>query len=174
MKDYMGAEERNQLLVFMSIIQLMQGSRSITNQKIKPMLEDWASRNNLTKEEHKYLKTAETYMDKFCKSVYSRMGEKEKEQIDKRILKFDFRLVDEYTLQKVYRDINERMKIAAVPRQQFESWCSEIMDIKCNGCNGNWKDCELHKIFEDNFVPESTWGLENCRYAYAPQKTKAV
>lgn len=80
----------------------------------------------------------------------------------------------DYTLQKVYRDINDRMQYAVVPRGEFYKWCKEIMECNCKGCIKDWKECRLHRVFEDDFVPESTWNLNNCRYAYKVEKEKAI
>ena len=160
--------EKNQLMVLMSILQLMDGERNggIDGPKLSAMLEDWDKRGNMTKEEHKYLKLANTYLSKFCASVMDRLNPKEREEIRKRLIKFDFRLVDDYTLKKVYRDMSNRMVNAVISRDMFYKWCEEIMDINCNGCNKYWEKCELHKVFDENFVPESTWNKDNCRYAY--------
>lgn len=127
---------------------------------------EWMERGNLTKEEHKFLKTAETNMTKFYENVMNRLDNSELEKIAKKSAKFTFRILDDYTLNKLNRDTIDKMKNAAVPREQFESWCSEIMEVHCRGCTKNQEGCELNTIFEDNFVPESTWSLENCRYAY--------
>lgn len=140
--------------------------------KIVDMLEDWTKRENLTKEEHRALKTAETNLKKFCESVYARVNPKEQEQLKKKLTSFDFRLIDDFTLQRVYRDISDRMKIAAVPREQFLDWCEEIMECNCKNCNKDWSKCRLHEVFENNFVPESSWGKQNCRYAYDEVKRK--
>jgi uncharacterized membrane-anchored protein YjiN (DUF445 family) len=166
MKDYLNADEKNQIMVFMSILQIMNGNRGINGPKIITVLEDWNKRGNLTKEEHKNLKYAGTYLTKFCMSVYDRLSDKEKIQMDKRLQKFDFRLVDDFTLQKIYREMTDRMVNAVIPREQFFKWCEEIMHVNCNGCTKDWKQCELHEMFEENFVPESTWNKDNCRYAY--------
>jgi hypothetical protein len=40
---------------------------------------------------------------------------KQKIEIDKKIMKFDFKLVDDYTLKQVHRDIADRFVNAAVP-----------------------------------------------------------
>jgi len=166
MKDYLNSEERNQLMVLMSIIQMFNGNRGINGPTMQNIVDSWASRNNLTKDEQKSIKMAQTYLNKFCKSVYDRMCDKEKETIAKKLTKFDFRLIDDFTLQKVYRETNDKMKNAVVPREQFENWCRDIMEVHCKGCTKHHAECELHTYFEDNFVPESSWGLENCRYAY--------
>lgn len=172
MKDYLNATEKNQLMVLMSILQLMDGYRNggIDGPKISSMLEEWDKRNNMTKEEHKALKTSETYLKKFTESVLNRLSQKEREGIQKRLIKFDFRLVDDFTLQRVYREMQDRMVNAVVPRQQFYKWCEEVMNVNCKGCTKDWKECELHQVFEENFVPESTWNLESCRYAYSEVK----
>ena len=134
--------------------------------KLQTIREEWTKRDNMTKEEHKSLKTAETYLSKFIMSVYNRQNPKEQGQIKKKLMKYDFKLVDDFTLKQVNRETNDRFVNAAVPRNQFYDWCSEIMNVKCNGCTKNWNECELHTVFEENFVPESSYYLKNCKYAY--------
>ena len=156
-------------MVLQSIVQMMNGLRNagVDGPKISSMLEDWSKRGNMTKDEHKNLKTAETYMRKFLASVYGRLSKKEQEVIKKKLIKFDFKLVDDYTLTQINRDINDKITNATMKRQQFYDWCSEIMDVKCNGCTKNWNECQLHEVFEDNFVPESGFNCANCKYAYS-------
>lgn len=168
MRDYLNANEKNQFMVLQSIVQMMDGLRNtgIDGPKISSMLEEWSKRNNMTKEEHKNLKTSETYLRKFLASVYERLSLKEQEVIKKKIMKFDFKLVDDYTLKQVNRNIADRFVNAAVPRQQFNEWCSEIMSVKCNGCTKDWSTCDLYQVFDDNFIPESGFDCKNCRYAY--------
>lgn len=170
MKDYLNADERNQLMVLMSILQVMDGVRNNTGLKnpaeMQSMIEDWEKRGNLTKEEHRSLSMAKTYLEKFCKSVFNRMNSKEKESFQKKLCKFDFRLVDDFTLQKIYREMQDKMKNAVVPRDEFQDWTEQIMECNCKNCKKHWEECRLHEIFEDNFIPESTRPLENCKYAY--------
>lgn len=168
MKDYLNATEKNQIMVLMSILEVMGGHRNggIDGPKVTAMLEDWEKRGNLTKEEHRALKSADTYLKKFTGSVIARLSQKEQEGLRKRLIKFDFRLVDDYTLEKICRDIGNKMVNAVVPRNQFNKWCEEIMACNCQNCSKDWKECELHEVFEDNLVPESTWYKDNCRYAY--------
>jgi hypothetical protein len=168
MRDYLNSNERNQFMVIQSILQLIEGKRNdgTDGPKISTMLEDWTKRNNMSKEEHRNLKTAETYLRKFLLSVYGRLSQKEQSVINKKIAKFDFKLVDDYTLKQVHRDIADRFVNAAVPREQFNNWCEEIMSVKCNGCTKDWNTCELHQVFEDNFIPESGFNCKNCKYAY--------
>lgn len=167
MKDYLNTQERNQLMVFMSLLQLMEGRRNgFDAVKIGTMMEEWSKRNNMTKEEHKYLKTSNTYLKKFITSVRDRLSKKEKDVLEKKLAKFDFRLVDDFTLSQVHRDMSDKMVNAILPRQQFYDWCKNIMEVKCNGCTKDWKECDLHEVFDDNFIPESGFDCSNCRYAY--------
>lgn len=168
MKDYLNTKEKNQFMVILSILQLLEGVRNtgVDSPKVETILKEWTQRDNMTKEEHKSLKTAETYLKKFATSVYERLDPKEQKVIRKKLTKFDFKLVDDFTLKQIYRDMSDRMVNAVLPRQQFYTWCEEIMNVKCKNCTKDWKTCELHHSFEYNFVPESSYNLKNCRYAY--------
>src|SRR5437763_1570303 len=130
MRDYLNANEKNQFMVLQSIVQLIDGLRNagVDGAKLSNMLEQWTKSNNMTKEEHKNLKTSETYLRKFLSSVYDRLSSREQDVIKKKIMKFDFKLVDDYTLKQVNRNIADRFVNAAVPREQFYNWCSEIMN----------------------------------------------
>lgn len=150
----------------MAVSQQIEGIRSLTGKNSKPMWEDWKDREFLTKEEGKNIKTAHTFLIKFFSSVLARVNEKEKDIILKQLIKFDFKIVDDFTLKKIFRDTVDRMQNAVVPRVQFENWCCEIMDCNCKECKKHWNKCELYTVFEDNFVPESGYNLENCKYGY--------
>jgi hypothetical protein len=169
MKDYLNKFEHNQFMVMNSVLQSILGvdNLGVDSPKIKSMREDWSKRGNLTKEEHRSLKTAETYMEKFIMSVYNRLSPKEQTQIQKKLLNYSFKLVDDYTMTKVNRDIKDKMQHAVMPRQQFYDWSCDIMEVKCNGCTKDWNTCDLHQVFEDNFVPESGFDCANCKYAYS-------
>lgn len=169
MKTYLNAEQKNQFMVLMSINQQFTGNRTmgIRNPgEIKSLVEQWEKSNNLTKDEKRSLKMVDTYLKKFIDSVLNRVDKREKEQLLKRIERFDFRLVDDFMLQKVYRDLKDKMKYAVVEREDFYNWCEQIMHVNCKNCTECWEKCELHQVFEDNMVPESTHELDNCRFAY--------
>lgn len=174
MRDYLNSSEKNQFMVLQALLQQMEGKRRNPGDgsKIGTMREEWLKRNNITKEEHKNLKTAETFLRKFITSVYYRLDPKEREIIDKKLIKFDFRLIDDFTLKQIYRDTANRMVNAVVPRQQFYDWCKEIMCVRCDGCTKEWNECELHQVFEDNFIPESSFNFRNCKFAYSLEQNK--
>lgn len=167
-RDYLNSIEKNQFMVMNSVLQMVIGIRNtgVDAPKLQTMRDEWTKRGNMTKEEHKSLKMAETYMGKFIMSVYHRLSPKEKEQIHKKLMKYDFKLVDDYTLKQVNRDIKDKMVNAVIPRHQFYDWCVEIMEVKCNGCTKDWNTCDLHQVFENNFVPESGFDCSNCKFAY--------
>lgn len=168
MKDYLNKFETNQFMVMNSVLQSVLGinNTGVDGPKLQTMREDWMKRGNLTKEEHKSLKMAETYMEKFIMSVYNRLGPKEQEKIQKKLFKYSFKLVDDFTMQQVNRDIKDKMQNAVIPRPEFYDWTCEIMEVKCNGCTKDWNTCELHQVLDDNFVPESGFDCTNCKYAY--------
>ncbi|MEC0841961.1 DUF5651 domain-containing protein [Bacillus spizizenii] len=168
MRDYLNSHETNQYMVLASVLQLMEGKRNtgVNGPKISTMLEEWKARDNLTKDEHRSLKTADTYLKKFVESVFDRLSPREQKAIMKRLKKFDFRLVDDFTLQKIKRDVSDRMVNAVVPREQFNDWCEQIMALQCKSCTKDCNTCPLYEVFDDNFVPESSFNLPNCKYAY--------
>ncbi|MCX8074160.1 MAG: DUF5651 domain-containing protein [Clostridia bacterium] len=172
MQDYLNSEMRNQMMVIGSVIKMMEFVNEGTSStpKFEDMAESWSKRGVITREERKNLKTAATLLKKFWNSVYDRMGKKEQEMLTKKLLKYDFRLIDDFTLQKVYRDMKDSLKYATMPREDFYTWCEEIMEVKCKNCTCDWKSYKLHDLFDDNFTPESTWKLPNCRYAYGEIK----
>lgn len=157
----------------MAVSQQIEGLRTLAGNASRPIWEDWRERDFLTKEEGKNIKTAHTYLLKFINSVLGRISDKEKSVILKQMAKFDFKIVDDYTLQKLFRDMSDRMQNAAVPRREFEDWCCEIMECNCKNCYKHWDGCQLYKVFEDNFVPDGGYDLENCKYSYSDLKEVA-
>ncbi len=171
MKDYLNKTETSQFMVLNSVLQWVLGIKNtgVDGPKLKPMREEWMKRGNLTKDEHRWLKLTETYMEKAVMSIYNRQALKQQEQINKKLFKYDFQLVDDYTFQKMSRDAQDKIQNAVVPRQQFYDWCEKIMSIECNGCEKDWNTCNLHQVFDSNLVPESDFDCKNCKYAYSQQ-----
>lgn len=170
LKDYLNSEELND---FMLIGTLLDTTANIVNSTIPDKLKTlgkiriaWDTRGNLTKEEHKSIKTAETYLTKAYSSILNRLNKDEAIKIGKRLSSFNFRILDKYTLDKLNRETNDKFINAIVPREQFMDWCEEIMEVKCKGCTQDRQACKLREVFEENFIQEADWGLDNCRYAY--------
>ncbi|MHC1681363.1 MAG: DUF5651 domain-containing protein [Clostridiaceae bacterium] len=166
MKDYLNRDEQNQIISMMALAQQIEGVRTMVGRTGKPIWEDWRNRDFLTKEEGKNIKTAHTFMLKFVNAVLGRIDKKEHSKIMKKLEKFDFRIVDEYTWQKINRDATDKLKNAVVPRKQFNDWCEQIMACNCKECKINWNECNLHEVFEENFIPESGFDHDNCKFSY--------
>ncbi|WIF95146.1 DUF5651 domain-containing protein [Caminicella sporogenes] len=161
MKDYLNAEELNDFLLIATVLQTVSKIRK-----------GWSSRNNLTKEEHKNLKYAETYLEKFLTQLVSRLSAKEQRKIENRAKEFELKIIDKYTLQRMKGQWEEELKVAHLKREEFEDWCEQIMEIHCKHCKKHHDSCNLYDVFVNNFVPESGWNLENCRYAYRKPKVR--
>lgn len=155
MKDYLNKEETNNFLLIGTLLDTVSAIK-----------DDWKKRSMLTKEEHKYLSTAKTYAEKFYLSVMNRLNPREAEKLYKRLMKFDIKVLDEYTKKRLFGEFDKEYAVVKIPREEFEDWCEEIMEVNCKNCTKHWGECRLHKIFEKNFVPESSCNLDNCRYAY--------
>lgn len=176
-KDYLSAQEINDLMILGTLLDTTAaiiGVGNYTNPTSQKIRKSWKDRNFLTKDEHRFLKTAETNMTKFYESVIYRLNPEEVKKIYKRSANFNFRILDEFTLKKINRDYSDRMKMAGVPREMFENWCEEILQVKCKNCTEHWNNCKLHEVFDDNLVPESGWCLDNCKYAYTKIEKKEV
>lgn len=161
MKDYLNAQEMNDVLLV-----------GILLDKSAVIREEWMKRDNLTKEEHKALKTAQTYLAKFYEQLMRRLDIKEVKKMMKRTSDFELKIIDKFTLKRMQGTWQEDMKIAHVDREEFEDWCDQIMQIHCKGCKKHFGQCNLHDVFYNNFVPESGWNFERCRYAYKEISSK--
>lgn len=156
LKDNFNATERKE---FMSLRYMAAHS--------KAMGETWTKRETITEEEAAELKEINDKMVAITNKLYGRMCAKEQRIIDQRLAKFDVRYVDDYFLQILNRDINNKMQNAVVPRELFRPWCEEIMHVRCKGCLKSCNDCELYDVFDLNLVEEfDGWDLPNCKYAY--------
>jgi hypothetical protein len=167
MRDYLRADEKNQLLIIMMFLDNTEGERRLDGHPIiSGMVDEWDKRGILTGSEKKSLKTALTYLKKFSNEVVSRLNTDEIKTINKKLENCQFKMLDANTLEKLRRDTYNKLKNAVVPREQFLDLCEHIMENNCKGCTKNWCDCRLHEIFEDNFIPESMWNKDNCKFSY--------
>lgn len=169
-REYLNRDESNQFMVIMAAIQLMNGERSLDNRPHPPMWKEWSEREMMDKDQQKNLKMANTYLRKFVISKLKDLDKSKQVELLKKIKKFDFKLADDYTLKKLSRDMNDKMQFAVMKREDFYKWTEEIMGVNCLNCHKNRDECELHRVFEDNLIPEIGWNLCNCEYAYTDLK----
>lgn len=170
LKNYLNSEELND---FITIGFLLNATNEILDSKVdervitlKKIRIAWDTRGNLTKNEHKFLKMAGTYLNKAYVSIFNRLSKDEAKKIDRKLNTSYIRILDKFTIDKLNRETGDKYKNAVIPRELFENWCEEVMEVKCKGCTQDRQACKLREVFEDNFVPEADWGLDNCRYAY--------
>lgn len=153
MKKYMNAQEVNDFLIM-----------SMAGESAKDILDGWG--DNMSKEERKALKTAYTWFKKFQTSVIQRMDKPTQDKLLKRSSKFQIKILDEYSTQQIMGTFENALKIIHMTRDQLDDLAEQSIEFNCRGCKKDYKSCQLHDVFYDNFILESSHGLENCRYAY--------
>ena len=164
-RDYLTAEEKNFYMISKAFIQYCDGLRSLElNSSCNKIWEDWKSRGMLTGEMQGNLKRTYTYLRKFCYELEENLSKSERETLDKRIDKFDYKLVDDYTVKKLLRDIQDHMKYAVIEREKFEPVLEDIAAVRCTGCTANYEKCPIFKMLDDISVPYVK-EEPNCPYA---------
>jgi phage pi2 protein 07 len=161
LRDYLNSEEGNHFLFL-----------KITALHLKAYREQWAKYGNITPEEHKELKMAETYLNKFITTLESRLSDKTKDVFNKKQYNHAVKIMDKYTMDRLKGTIEKELKIVHMPREEFEDWTTEMMAAVCKNCTKDYKKCYLHDTLLANFVPESGENCENCRFAYRRENKK--
>lgn len=159
MRTYLNATEMNDYMVIGALLDSATRIRK-----------EWSEHENMTKDEHKAIKTAETYLSKFYQSVLSRQDKKELTKISRRLGDFELKIMDKLTLNRLRGTWQEESKIVKIDREEFHDWCNMIMEVKCMDCKKDYGSCSLHDVFDSNFVPGSSYCMNNCKYAYPKLK----
>lgn len=155
LKTYLNAEENNNFFWLF-----------ITSLCMKQYRVNFGKHGTITSEEHKNLKMSETYLKKFISSVMNRLDPKATHQLIDRASKYEIKIIDQFTKRKLYGEWAEELEVIKMPREQYNNWCDRIMKTECKNCKKQCGQCELFELFEDTFIPESSWQLPNCKYAY--------
>ena len=156
LKEYLNHEEANDFLWLL-----------ITSAYMKQYRENLSKFGNITKDEHKNLKTSEAFLRKFVESVLLRLNEKSKQIMVEKTKKYEIKIIDYYTKQRLYGEWGKEIQIVKMPRDKFESWCDHILQADCNFCEKSCNDCEIYDLFQENMVPTfEGWDLPNCPYAH--------
>ena len=164
-RDYLTAEEKNFYMISKAFIQYCDGLRSLEpSNGCNKVWEDWKARGMLTGEMQGNLKRVYTYLRKFCYELEVNLSKKEQEILKKRIDKFDYKLIDDYTVKKLLRDVSNNMKYAVIERDKFEPIIQDIAAVRCVGCTCNYEKCPLFKMLDDINVPYVK-EEPNCPYA---------
>lgn len=155
-RDYLNSVEFNDFMTIGALLDTLTKTRK-----------GWAERGQLTAEQHKSVKMAETYLKKFYESKLKDLNPKELLRIDKRLKQFDLKIVDKYTKDIIFGGYEDAYKIVNMEREMFFDWTCEIIDLHCKGCNKCWNECKLYDMLDANFMPAPTgFDRPSCRYSY--------
>lgn len=164
-RDYLTAEEKNFYMISKAFLQYCDGLRSLEpSNGCNKVWEDWKARGMLTTEMQGNLKRVYTYLRKFCTELEINLSKTEQEILKKRVDKFDYKLIDDYTVKKLLRDVSNNMKYAVIERDKFEPILQDIAAVRCVGCKCNYEKCPLYKMLDDIMVPYVK-EEPNCPYA---------
>lgn len=163
-RTYLQEEEKNSYMIAKTFIQMLEGKRTFENKRSKEMWEEWSKRGMMTKSMHKNIKLACTYLNKFCLELEENLEQSEREKLAKKLAKFDFKLVDDYTYKKLSRNINDNLKYAVIKRDKLMEVMEDISAVRCVGCTYDHNKCSIFKMLDDISLPYL--GEEpNCPYA---------
>ena len=163
-RPYLQAEEKNSYMVAKAFIQLLEGKRTFENKRSKEMWEEWSKKGMMTKTMHKNLKLSCTYLKKFCSELEENLEISERKKLARQLEKFDYKLVDDYTVQKLLRNINDNIQYAVIKRDKLIDCLEDISAVRCVGCKEDHNKCSIFKMLDDISVPYL--GEEpNCPYA---------
>lgn len=165
-RGYLNSEEKNFYMVAKSFVELLSGFKSFGGKlEIKEEVwEQWGKRGMITPSMKKNIKMVKTYLRKFIIELEENLDTEQLKRLNKMFANFEYRLIDDYTVKKLYRDINNK-EYVSMKKELFEELVIEVSEIRCVGCNRcDYDKCEIYNALEDvnmAFVSE----MPNCPYA---------
>lgn len=163
-REYLNAEEKNVYMISKAFIQMLNGERNLENRITNEIWMEWEKRGMTTPEMRKSIKMVKTYLKKFCYEIEENLNETERKRISKQLEKFDYKLIDDYTVKKLMRDIKDNMKYVHIERDKFLDVLEDIAAVRCVGCTTDYSGCVIYKALDDISTPYL--GEEpNCPYA---------
>jgi hypothetical protein len=163
-REYLNTEEKNFYMVVKAFIQMLNGERNLNGKVTNELWTEWEERGMITPSMKKHIKLVRTYLNKFCYEVEENLNDHENEKLKKQLRKFDYKIIDDFTLKKLMRDIKDNMRYAVIEREKFEDTLEMIVEVNCVGCQKDYKDCQIHKMLDDIMVPYCS-EQNNCPYA---------
>lgn len=163
-RGYLNREEENFYMVAQSFIQMIEGTRTLENKITEEVWLEWAKRGMITPGMQKNLKMVHTYLKKYCYEIEENLDKGYVSKLNKKLIKFDFKIVDDYTMQKLFRDMRRSLEYAVMERDKFLDILEDISAVRCVGCTDDYKSCKLCKAFEDISIPY-VGEQANCPYA---------
>lgn len=163
-REYLNAEEKNVYMISKAFIQMLNGERNLENRITNEIWIEWEKRGMTTPEMRKSIKMVKTYLKKFCYEIEDNLNETENKKLAKQLAKFDYKLIDDYTVKKLMRDINDNIKYVHIERDKFLDVLEDIAAVRCVGCKTDYRTCVIYKALDDIGTPYL--GEEpNCPYA---------
>lgn len=164
-RQYLTSEEKNFYFISKAFLQYIEGSRSLEcKQTYRKVWEVWKEHGMIAGDMQKNLKMSYSYLRKFCIELESNLSKAEIERLNKQLMKFDYKLIDDYTVKKLLRDIKDNMKYAVIEREKFYPVIDDIASVRCVGCKENYEKCAIYKMFYDMSIPYVK-EEPNCPYA---------
>lgn len=162
-RSYLNQEERNFYFVAKAFIQYLNGERSFSGRMTDELWEVWKKHGMITGDMQKNLKLTKTYLNKFCIELESNLDEEQMKKLNKQLMKFDYKLIDDYTVKKLMRDVANQ-EFVSMKKDYFIDLLEDIAQVRCVNCQKDYKTCPLYKALDDINVPQC--GEEvNCPYA---------
>jgi hypothetical protein len=163
-REYLNAEEKNFYMVSKAFIQMLNGERNLENKITDEIWVEWQKRGMITPGMQKNIKLVHTYLKKFCYELEENLSESELKRLNKQLEKFDYKLIDDYTVKKILRDIKDHIRYAIIDREKFEPVLEDIAAVRCCGCTTDYRECAIYKMLDDISIPYLGEQL-NCPYA---------
>ena len=79
-------------------------------------------------------------------------------------MKFDYKLIDDYSVKKIMRDLNDHIQYAIIEREKFEDVLEDIAQVRCVGCEKDYRKCPIYSLLDDISTPYCG-EQPNCPYA---------
>lgn len=163
-RKYLNTEEKNFYFVAKAFIQYINGQRNLNNRSTEEIWEEWKKHGMITPSMQKNLKLVKAYLNKFCFELEDNLDKEQLEKLNKQLLKFDYKLIDDYTLKKMLRNVEDHMQYVSMKRDYFIEILEDVAEHKCVNCQQDYRSCPLYKALDDINVPPD--GEEpNCPYA---------
>lgn len=163
-REYLTTEERNFYMVAKSFVQNMDGLRSFENRATDKIWDNWNKRGMITPNMTKNIKMANTYLKKFLLEVEQNLNRTERAKLKAMVEKFDYKLVTDYQLSRLLRDISNNLKYAVFEREIFQDVIDEIANCNCVGCTKNYENCNIYKMFNEMHL-EFPYENSNCPFS---------
>lgn len=163
-RQYLNSEEKNFYMVAKAFIQMLDGERNLENKITDEVWIEWNKRGMIVGDMQKNLKLTHTYLKKFCYELEENLSQNEMDRLNKQLEKFDYKLVDDYTVKKFMRDVKNNIKYAVIERDKFDAVLEDIAAVRCVGCTTPCEECAIYKMLDDIGIPYMG-EQNNCPYA---------